>query len=377
LAVGENPLSGQKGGVVKAFVSRSGSKQLTSGNTLIYVLWAAGILGSFATDFEAHPSTIADRDFGSFWIAGKLAGSGHAAAVYDPIALKAAAHAQVGTILNIAYPYPPHFFFVTVPLSWLPLGISYAVWLLVSGALFCFAAKPYLPRNFPTLLTLFTPAAFWNVTFGQTGFFYGALWLFAFRGSALAAAFLTFKPNLGILVAAEQAKREQVFRTTVLALVIIGLSALVFGIDAWRACVTGLAANHLKWVQSGKYGVWFFQMATPYLGYGLIGWLGFAAIAIFLLTRRFDAFTAATAAFLVSPYGFHYDMTVICVGFGALLYKHWRAMPPWSTTVCALAFLSPALVRVGTWLGPPILLAGLYVMTTIPRGETVEAAAER
>jgi hypothetical protein len=330
---------------------------------LVYLLWAAGFIGAVAMGLETHPNAIANRDFASFWIAGKLAVQGHAAAAYDPAALKAAAHALVGTSSNIAYPYPPHLFFVAVPLSYLPLGIAFVVWLLASGALFYVAAKPYLPHGFPSALLFLTPAAFWNMTFGQTGFIYGGLWLFAFRGSALAAALLTVKPNLGVLVAAEEARRKQFLRTSAIALLIIGLSALVFGLEPWRACLTGLASNHLKWVQSGKYGVWYFQMTTPYLGYGLVGWLAFAAAALFLLSRRFDAFTAATAAFLVSPYGFHYDMTVICLGFGATLFERWRSLPPWQTTVCALAFLSPVIVRAGTWLVPPLLLAGLFALT--------------
>jgi alpha-1,2-mannosyltransferase len=345
-------------------VRHLGPRASTSGNTLIYILWAAGLLGTLATNSNLRPISIVNRDFTSFWIAGKLAASGHAAQAYDPVALKAAAHAQIGTTFSIAYPYPPHFFFLTVPLSWLPLGIAYITWIFISGALFYVAAKPYLPRGFPSLLVLLTPAAFWNATFGQTGFLYGAFWLFAFRGSPVAAALLTVKPNLGILVAVDQTKRRQLLRTTMIALLLIIVSAAVFGVDAWRACVTGLTTNHLKWVQSGKYGVWFFQMASPYLAYGLIGWLGFAVAALFLLTRRFDAFTAATAAFLVSPYGFHYDMTVICLAFGIVLFQSWRSMPPWHTLVCALAFLSPAIVRAGTWLVPPILVAGLYVLTS-------------
>jgi alpha-1,2-mannosyltransferase len=344
--------------------TRVNSASATKGNALIYVLWAAGILLVFATMFQWHSNPIANRDFTSFWIAGKLAGSGHAAQAYDTTALKAAASAEAGTTFSIAYPYPPHFFFLAVPLSWLPLEISFVVWLLTTGALFYFAAKPHLPEGFPAFLTLLTPAAIWNFTFGQTGFLYAALWLFAFSGSALASAVLTIKPNLGVLVAVEAARKRKFIRTSAIAVAILLLSALVFGVDAWKACFAGLASNHLQWIQSGKYGVWYFQMASPYLGYGLFGWLAFAAAAGFLLTRRFDVFTAATAAFLISPYGFHYDMTLICLGFGIALFRHWRSMPPWQTAICALAFLSPAIVRAGTWLAPPILLAGLYVLTS-------------
>ena len=42
---------------------------------------------------------------------------------------------------------------------------------------------------------------------------------------------------------------------------------------------------------------WFNKMTTPYLGYGLVGWLVFAAAGAALLVRRFDVFTAATGNF--------------------------------------------------------------------------------
>lgn len=348
---------------MKAFVSPSRSKRLTSGNTLVYSLWATGLLGAVATVVGWPWNPIANRDFVSFWIAGKLASAGHAAQAYDVSALRAAAGALAGTTSPIAYPYPPQFFFVAIPLSWLPLGLSYLAWLVMTAALFCVAARPHIPRGFPLLLALATPAAICNLTFGQTGFLYGALWLFAFEGSALAAALLTLKPHLSLLVAAEVTRRRQLIRTFVTASAILGLSALVFGMDSWRACLAGLATNHLHWVRSGSYGGWQYQMTTPYIGYGLVGWLVFAISALILLTRRFDAFTAATAAFLVAPYGFHYDMTVICLGFGVVLFRSWRTMQPWQTAVCAMAFLSPLIVAVGTWLVPPILLAGLFALT--------------
>jgi hypothetical protein len=362
---------------VKAFDSPSVSKQLTSGNALVYSLWATGLLGAVATVVGWPSNPIANRDFVSFWVAGKLAVSGHAAQAYDVTSLRAAASALAGTTYPIAYPYPPQFFFVAVPLSWLPLGLSFVAWLLITGAMFCIAARPYVPRNFPLILALITPAAICNLAFGQTGFLYGALWLFAFEGSAIAAAVLTVKPHLGLLVAAEVGRRRRLILASVIALAMIGLSALVFGIDSWRACLTGLRTNHLHWVQSESYGGWLYQMTTPYIGYGLAGWLAFAVAALALLVRRFDAFTAATAAFLIAPYGFHYDMTVICLGFGVTLFRYWRSMPPLYTVICAAGFLSPLLVAAGTWLVPPILLAGLFVMVTIPRVETVEAAAER
>lgn len=310
---------------------------------------------------------IANRDFISFWVAGKLAVSGHAVQAYDVEALRAAAKSLAGTTFKIAFPYPPHTLFLAIPLSLLPLKVSFFLWQALSAALFYVAARPYVPKKFPTFLVLLTPSAVINVTFGQVGFFYGALWLFAFGRSSLAAAVLTFKPHLGVLVSVEMIRRRQVMLTCGLAAFIIALSVLIFGVDVWRASVFGALSNQMKFLSGGQLN-WYGQMTTPYLGYGLAGWLAFAAAAVFLLSRNFNAFSAATGAFLISPYGFHYDMTVVCMGFGILLFQRWRSMPAWQCFVCSLAFVSPMLVLVGTWLIPPLLLAGLYVQVNDGRG---------
>jgi hypothetical protein len=160
-------------------------------------------------------------------------------------------------------------------------------------------------------------------------------------------------------------RRKLVLRTVLMAIGLVTLSAVLFGLAAWQASIAGAATGQFRLMSTDQYPNWYVQMTTPYLGYGLVGWLAFAAAAIYLLFRRFDVFTAATATFLVSPYGFHYDMTVVCLGFGILLFERWRSMPAWHVFVCALAFLSPILVRAGTWLIPPILLLGLYVQTAV------------
>jgi hypothetical protein len=318
----------------------------------------------------AHVIPISERDFVSVWVAGKLATSGHAAQAFDINGLRAAAATYAGTTYKIAFPYPPHILFFAVPLSFLPLTVSFFVWQVISALLFYFAAKRYLPTGVHPILAVLTPSAVVNVTYGQNGLLLGALWLFAFRGSALSAALLTVKPHIGFLVAIEMVRRKLVLSTALIAVGLIGLSALLFGLAAWHASLANAATSQFSMITSGKYPNWFVQMTTPFVGFGYIGWFLFALAAALLLARCFNVFTAATATFLISPYGFHYDMTVVCLGFGVLLFERWRSMPPWQAFVCALAFLSPVLVRAGTWLVPPILLLGLYVQT-IP-GPTLE-----
>jgi hypothetical protein len=346
-----------------AFSRFFSSSNETRGNGLVYALWGFGILVSMVSILDHWEFPITNRDFVSFWVAGKLAIMGQAAQAYDVETLRASAHALAGTTAKIAFPYPPHMLFIAIALSLLPVKASFFLWQAVSAALFYLAAKPHLPKSFPGILVVLTPAALINVSFGQVGFFFGSLWLFAFSGSALAAATLTFKPHLGFLVGAEVIRRRQILITSLIAIAIIGLSLAAFGIDAWRASLLSGVAEQWEFMSSGAYPNWYIQMTTPFLGYGFVGWLLFAAAALFLLIRRFTVFTAATATFLIAPYGLHYDMTVACLGFGVLLFQHWREMPAWQSFVCAMAFFSPIVVAIGTWLVPPLLLVVLYIQT--------------
>jgi len=339
-------------------------------NGLVLALWAFGILGAAFLFRQAWITPFNERDFAALWAAGKLVVSGHIDQVFDTEALRAAGAPLVGSkVVKLAYPYPPHALFIAVPLSFLPLSAAYVVWQTISGAMFYIAARPFAPAGFPKLLAVLTPAALVSILFGQVGLFYGALWLFAFNGSALAAACLTFKPHLGALVGIEVIHRRQVIKTVaIFALLVVG-SMLAFGIESWRAWVVGSANHQLADLTIRPFGLWRFQMVTPFLAYGLIGWGMFAAAAIYLLMKRFDVFTAATAAFLIAPYGFHYDLTVVSLGIGLLLFRNYREMPAWQVFVCATVFLLPLVIALGTWVASPILLLALYIQTRNPIAE--------
>ena len=331
---------------------------------MIVAIWLLGIVLGASIGIRGWNSLLANRDFASFWMAGKLAASGNAVFAYDLDRIRAEAFLQLGTTSKIAFPYPPHTFFVAVPLSLVPYKLSFWLWQAISALLFCFAARAHVPSRFSPLLGIVTPAALINIAFGQVGLFLGALWLLAFSGSSIAIAALTFKPHLGFLAGAEAIRRKQLVRTTLAVTAIILLSMVVFGPGVWKASLVGGAASQINMLAGGQMDKWPTQMVTPLLAYGMAGWAVFAGLAAILLWRNFNVFTAATATFLIAPYGFHYDMTVVCLGFGLLLFTDWDRLRIWQRLVVMLAFLSPGLVAMGSWLVPPLLLAGLYVQTS-------------
>lgn len=322
----------------------------------IATLWILGALGPIAA---LNLAPVAQRDFGILWVAGRAVMAG--VNPYNVEAFKAFGDQLLG-VGPYSFTYPPHALLLFVPFSLLPAVPALIVWNLFSAALFYWAARPLMPKGLPPILALLTPPVFINLNFGQTGLITAALFLFAFRGSGLAAAALTFKPHMGFLVVPALFRDRRALAVAISAtLVLIFSSALLFGgwVDFFRHAwdyQAGKLINH-------SHASWVLQATTPMIGYGVWGWILYACGASYLLSRTFNVFTAATATFLISPYGLHYDMAAVCLGFGILIYTKWDVMPLWHKAAASLAYLSPVIVGYGTWLVPPILLVGLLAQS--------------
>ena len=230
----------------------------------------------------------------------------------------------------------------------------------MTAAFFYWAARPYLPTGFPPLLVVLTPAALICMDFGQTGLLLGGLWLLAFRGKWLALALLSFKPHLGLLGVLSLRNWQSLAKAMLFGLVLLSATAAVWGPSLWVDFF-----NHTI-THAAEMGIrkrWFFAGVTPAIGYGMLGWIPFAVAGGLLLARNVNAFTAATASFLISPYGFHYDMTVACLGLGLIIFSNWNDMPFKHRLPMALGFLSPVIALLGVWWVPPILMWALWAQT--------------
>jgi hypothetical protein len=310
--------------------------------------------------YSGRPTSVGFRDFTDIWLAGRafLAGVNPS----DPQAFVAFGKSTFGDY-PFNWPYPPPMLFAAVPFSLLPHDVGFFVWNAATMALFYFASRPFLPRGL-RLLAVLTPAAVVNVIFGQTGFLVGALWFFGFRYAPL-SALLLIKPHMGFLagVSVFSDWKKAVIGLAIGAVIIIS-SAIIFG--GWNEFFSsaGSAQAHAIWDR--RWITWVLVATAPGVGYGVYGWLLFACGATWFLARDFNVWTAATATMLISPYGYHYDMTVVCAGFLLMLCE--RRLSPWETAIIVLAFLSPAWVRVfGTWFVPPVLLCALAVQTRLGR----------
>ena len=321
----------------------------------LIALWLAGlpivVWAAWTSLWSPHP--ISGSDFAVFWTAGHLG-----SVAYEADAIRSEmAKLLFDPIVQRPFPYPPFVLFVCSALARLPLVPAFVLWNLLSCVIFAWAARPFVPRGLPPILL--TPAAGLCMVFGQVGLVYGALWFLAFRGRGIALGLLTFKPQLGLLAGFKKPLNQLILAALTFAIMAV-ISELIFP-GAWTKFFSALDSQ--RSYLGGKMVLHYLQSTTPMLGYGIAGWFLYAAGALYFVSRNFNVWTAATAAFLVSPYGFHYDMTVACLGFGVLLRLHWDELLRWQRVVALLGFLSPELVIFGTWWIPPILLFGLFLQT--------------
>ena len=318
-------------------------------------LWLLGALAPVALMLSGEFGRF---DFDSLWIAGKMALAGSASQIYDPDSIRSFA-ASLGLRGEMNFPYPPLGLLFVVPFATLPHIPAYFAWNLATAGFFYWAARPYLPGGFPPILAILTPAALTCLDYGQTGLLFGGLWLLAFRGRWPALALLSFKPHLGWLAVLSLRDWRSLAKTVALGLALVGITMAIWGIWLWGDFVQH-SIGHATELGTAARKRWLFQGVGPAMAYGMIGWIPFAAAGGLLLARNVNAFTAATASFLISPYGFHYDMAVASLGFGLAIFRGWDEMPVKHRVPMALGFLSPVIALLGAWWVPPILLWALW-----------------
>lgn len=325
---------------------------------IVLGLWLVAIIYALWSSWPVFGS-VEPRDFTIFWLSGKLALAGQPEVAYSREAFAAFSESMTG-IARASAPYPPHMFLLFAPLALLGLTPAFLLWNVLGVALFTWSAKPYM-KGVPWVLAALTPAGCIAIALGQTGLLVGALWLFAFRGHAWAVGLLTLKPHLGWLSALTLRRPRKLLTAITAAILILGLAFFLFP-TAFAAFPQAILRQG-SYLSTGDYRIWYFQAVSPRFGYGTIGWLVFAAAAAVLLVKRFDPFTAATASLLISPYAFHYDMTVACLGMGLALVREDR---PQYQFLLIFGFCVPYLVLIGTtWLAPPIILGALYALTAV------------
>jgi len=341
-------------------------------------LWGVGsavAIVSIISDLFRHSlSQVVGRDFSNLWVAGKLALSGQVWAVFNPDGFRIALHDYLGMLSLQNYSYPPHALFIAVPFALLPYYVALALWTFLGASLFIFASRPFLPKEFPRVLAILTPAATLNIWNGHYGFLFGALWLLCFHNlrmkpssSGLAAAALTFKPHLGLFIALAVCTKRRALLVAIGGTIgLIVISQLVFG--GWADFLTRTVAEQNHILTNPDQSFYFLMMPSAYVVFGR-AWLGIAmqvliaATALGLLIKKptLDPFALSTATFIIVPYCFGYDMSVACLGFAIMLYSRWAELRWPARIALSGAFLSPEITYFFGYPVPFLLLAALAV----------------
>jgi hypothetical protein len=353
------------------------------------------------------------RDFVVFWTASVLTLDGQISQIFDLASFHAVQERLIGGKVPL-YPwlYPPHGLFTILPLGLLPYLWSYLVWSASTLALYIFAAVGRPWTDLRALALLLAPATFVNLLMGQNGFLSAALLIGGLRLldrrpvlAGILLGLLSFKPQLGLLVpvALIAARLWRPFLSaSVTVAAVLALSVAVFGLESWLSFFEMSTVYQAKHLNDDR--GWFLNIVTtPFMSAGVLG-LGmtsriviqaaFTLMAVFAVYvtfsksggRDLQIAVLLVAVPLASPYGYHYDLTLLSV---AVLWAFERAAGSGFLTgekvILALAWLLPLLVVVGNIrgipLGPPALAAVFFVLLIrangwLPRQGPTDTAPE-
>ena len=329
--------------------------------------------------WQASPGTLVGRDFVNMFSAGHMMFDRGLPGIYDVNAYQAYQSALFdGRVAGHNYSYTPVSFFYVWLFALPPYPVAYLLWTGLTAAAFVFAARPYLRgAGLPTWLAVLTPAALLNVWAGHYGFLFGALWLGAWslldsrpRLAGILVGLMIVKPHLAILMPLMLAARgawRTFFAAAVTVIALIVSSGLLLGWQLWADYVSHTILFQAAMVDQTEQ---FFlrMMPTAYPAFRLAGlepaaaWIaqGMCVVcALYALLRgmpkdpRLAGLATATATFLVLPYAFNYDMTIVGIAAVILLHRAPKDEPV-TRIVAALALLLPAFVVFISGLTVPI-----------------------
>ena len=375
---------------------------LAAGFAVSYA-WGDLSIALYDERWRVAGNTKLGRDFVNVFTAGHLMWNGELHSVYDVVAYRDyQAVLFDGAVRNHNYSYAPISFFYVWLFALMPYGLSYFLWIGLTGAAFYLAARPYLNEaGLPGWLALVMPAAVANIWAGHYGFLIGALWLGAWRLletrprlAGILIGLMIVKPHLAVLMPIALARRGAwtPFLYAALTVAILILSAgLAFGWQLWATYLTDTASLQASMVDNVD--EFFFDMMPTVIPAALLGGAGMtgatiiqvgcalAAVAALLIWMPRDPMRAGLATgcatFLVLPYAFNYDLTVVGVAALVALHRAGASIP--YGVVAMLAFAIPlSVIQLSEWgvpAAPPLIAFLLYAMLARGRWGIAPATA--
>lgn len=327
---------------IPARIAIIGALSIAMASFAVYFLQLA-----LSEDYITPAKAPVGGDYAAFWTASKAMAAGEGAAIYyqgvfyDWLERIGPPRESWG----LTWQYPPTYFFVIAFLALLPYGLGYAVWTGGGLAIFAGAARGAGLRAKALVLALAAPAVFQAIITGQNGLLTASLLLGATMlvdkrpmMAGLCAALLTMKPQLGLLlpIAYLAGGHWRAFITASAgAVALAGASVAVFGLAPWDAFIDSLRTVDEN-IRDGLMPL--YKMPTLYatalmagapvvLAQVLHGIGAIAAVAATaLIWRRSDdaalkAAIVTCGAFLVAPYAYYYELTIMVIPLALLALK--------------------------------------------------------
>jgi hypothetical protein len=314
--------------------------------------WPAGFDDSFA-----------------LWSFGRFVGEHAAASIYDLATLHSA---QLALGMDAAhfypYPYPPSFLLVLWPLGWLPGWAMCAALILITLPLYLWATGGRNWRSPAMLFALVAPTTTIGIVCGQSSFLAAGLLAGGLRLAAgnpivggMLLGFLTYKPQLGLLVPVALVSARLWRTLAAAALTVSGLvilTTLLFGGAIWPAWAAAfLSFSHHFPTASGRITHLMPTIFAAIMRLGavpatalLVQYAGTAVAAalVWVLFRSGPQPLAVAgllvATLLATPYAFVYDMPIIASAVIWVVAERHRAGDAFGTGelfILVLAMIAP------------------------------------
>ncbi|MEQ1929367.1 MAG: glycosyltransferase family 87 protein [Parvularculaceae bacterium] len=313
-------------------------------------------------------------DFIAFHAAAVAAREGAAAEPYDLDAFEPRLKSYVPPREEflLTWQYPPTYYLLILPLAFFPFALGYAAWVAAGLGVYFGAMRALGVSYFALFVMLASPSALHAVITGQNGFFTAALLGIAALlpdrrpiVAGLAAALLTVKPQLGVLlpIAFAAGGCWRAFGVASAGAALLAVASLaIFGAGAWTAFATS-AMEATSNLAEGAMPI--HKMATPYSAALLLGapaavaaticalFACGAAFAVALVWRRVrDAELRAIAllcgAFMVAPYTYYYELVILALPLALIARR--AALSGWlpgEMALIALIFILPMFLPAG------------------------------
>jgi hypothetical protein len=336
------------------------------------------------------------HDFINVWAGPQLAFDGRLATLFD----LSAYHQAISELFGHPIPfhnwgYPPFTLVAFWPLAQLPYFWALAVWTI--GLFTAFAAvslskidPDYRLKALSVLAA--APACLINTVCGQNGFLSAALMLGGIssvdRRPILAGVLfglLIFKPHLGLVLPfallAVGAWRV-IFTASLTAAALVLISIAFFGIEPWHLYIGATGAYQTLLLE--RFEGFYTIMMTSVVAAARISGISFQAAMIIQLAvalpvlvaacwavRRTNdpcrrAFVLVSAAPLITPYVFNYDLTALTAVLTWRLFRPFPAGRSWVYLIFAAAWFVPILLMYFNWMrvgAAPFVLAGIFALS--------------